>query len=138
MTKEEYIEEEKKVKAQGWLEPGMKVVVTRKAKNEEDGWTQDWHPNMNSFIGKTAKILKEGDKVGGTAIRGWDPDGAGFPLLHPDKDTYEYFPFFILTPTAAYSTTTLKPDKKGVLVDKYYDCNSDGTLKYKSGGFEFL
>jgi hypothetical protein len=114
-----YIEKQDKVKAQGWLEPGMEVIVTRKAEWHEGGWLNSWADKMDKFIGKTATISKK------PSIR---PDG-GIRLLNPHGSVEYCFPYFVLV-------------SANKLQSKQSDCNSDGTLKRseynKDSGFEFL
>lgn len=58
---------------------GDKVLVTRMAKDNENGWNNSWAPEMNKLVGEISKVTKIGD------------DGRGIIL----EDNF-YYPEFVL------------------------------------------
>jgi len=58
---------------------GDKVLVTRMAKDHENGWNNSWAPEMNKLVGEISKVTEIGD--GGRGIR---------------LEDYFYYPEFVL------------------------------------------
>lgn len=63
------------------LKVGDKVIVTRKAKSEENGWCNGWDSSMDCLVGKTCTITVDNLEY-------------GFSLNDSGYD----FPYFILEP----------------------------------------
>jgi hypothetical protein len=93
-TNKEYIELSK----QSGIQVGDYVKVLRKAKDEEEGWNNDWVPNMDHMTGETYKVILE-------------DTGLGFGIKKPNWPSTYSFPYFVLQKIDTEVQTVTKTTK---------------------------
>ena len=65
------------------LKVGDKVKILRKVVDYEDGWGTVWPGSADTWVGKTGKIIEDGE-------------GSGFKVFLEEKNDCWYFPYFVL------------------------------------------
>lgn len=73
----------KKRQAECGLKVGDTVKIFRKAEDNEDGWGNIWPEDADTWVGKTGKIVGDGE-------------GGGFKVFYEEENDCCYFPYFVL------------------------------------------
>lgn len=98
MKRTEYITGQK----ESGLKVGDKVRIMRKAHDHENGWNNDWHPDMDEYIGRTGTIKRIAD-LKGVYIHGWE------------------FPYFVLKKVVNAELPDYVPTREKMTLDNFLD-----------------